>query len=453
VRIVIGGAGEVGRHLAGLLSHRGDDVVLIDEQPAVLEQAEQGLDVQGMAGDLASRRVLGRAKVDRADAFIAVTGSDDANLLAAAFAREMGADVAVARVDQPSLYLGDRGAEHGVLGIDHVLCSTRLAAAELLTHTERVEGCFVHGYASGSIQVALWEIEPDDAAVGAMPDALRLPRGVRIGGVVRDAFVRPAAGAARLEPRDKLVLGGPAEAVSVALGALQGRSRSLRHVVVGGSEIGVILAGTLAARGHRVELVESDRSRAEALAAQLAKVRVLRGDPTDLGFLRDIRFHEADSVLAVTRKEEVNLITTLLVRQHEAGHRTPHTFVSVHRHGYSELCRRLGIEGAVGTFEVLSRAVLEAIAPAGVVCSNPLPGLAWVVADLRLPAHLSGALAVDGLVLPPGVALLAIGRGEQVLDATGTTALAGGDELVLLSPARDLPAVERAVRALGKARP
>jgi trk system potassium uptake protein TrkA len=448
----MGGAGEVGRHLAGLLSQRGHDIVLIDKRRDVLAQAEQALDVQALAGDLVSRRVLAQAQAGRADAFIAVTGSDDANLLGAALAKAMGASVAVAKIDKPELSQGEGGAEHGVLGVDHLLYSTRLSAAEILTLTERSRAPFVWGYAAGSVQVALWSVGASHAAVGRLPDDLGLPRAVRVGGVARAGFVRAPQGASRLEPGDQLLLGGPPEEVASALGRLRGGRDGRRHVVVGGSKIGVILAATLASRGHRVELVEPDPERSEVLAAQLDAVQVLRGDPTDLGFLRDIRFHEADSVLSVTRQEEVNLITTLLVRQQdrEGPGVMPHTYVSVHRQGYSELCRSLGIEGAVGSFEVLARAISEAIAPPGIVCSHPLPDLAWVVAHLRAPALLPGAPSVGEIAWPVGVALLAVSRREQVLAPSPDLGLFGGDELVVACPARELAAVELAVRALGQ---
>jgi trk system potassium uptake protein len=452
VRIVIGGAGEVGRHLAGMLSQQGHDVVLIDEHADPLAQAEEGLDVQVLSGDLASRRVLGRAGVGQADAMIAVTGSDDANVLGAALARSMGAGVAVARVDQPTFYEGDGPAEHGLLGIDHLLCSTRLTAAEILTLMGRSEATHVHGFCAGSVQIALWTVAEDHPARGSTPHDLSLPRRVVVGGVARDGFLRPPEGAPRLEPGDAVLLAGPPDGVAEAFTRLGGLPRGRRHVVVGGGEIGAILADTLTRRGQRAEVVEPDRRRCEALAADLPKVSVLRGDPTDLAFLRDIRFHEADSVVAVTHQEEVNLLTTLLVRQldREAHLAVPHTYVSVHRHGYADLCRKIGIEGTASSFEVLSRAILEAIEPPGVVSRHELPGLAWIVAHLRTAPSLRDATLSD-VSLPPGTTVLAVSRREQVLSPRPSLPLQGSDELLVVCPPRDLPAVERALRELARA--
>ncbi len=166
--------------------------------------------------------------------------------------------------------------------------------------------------------------------------------------------------------------------MSASATRLVGRRGRDRHLVVGGSELGALIAGVLASRGLRVDLIDRDPVRCRELATELPKVTLLLGDATDLGFMKDIRFDESEGVVSVTHQEEVNLLTSMLVRQLEspAVRGVPHAWVSVHRPGYAELCRRLGIEGTTSSFEVLSRAILEAIAPA-------LRGLWWTCASRR----------------------------------------------------------------------
>ena len=96
MRVVVAGAGEVGRFLAGLLSARGADIVLIDSDPDALAAAEAELDVLTLLGDIGHRGVLRKAEVARADGFLAVSGSDTANILRAAMAKTQGAGVTVA---------------------------------------------------------------------------------------------------------------------------------------------------------------------------------------------------------------------------------------------------------------------------------------------------------------------------------------------------------------------
>jgi trk system potassium uptake protein TrkA len=450
MRITVAGAGEVGRYLAGLLSRRGDDVVLLDRRPDALALAEEDLDVQVLAGDVAYRGVLARAEVPRSDAFIAVTGSDDANMLAAALARSMGARVAVARVDQPDFYEVGGGVERGVLGVDYVLCTTRLACAELLTRIARTQASYAHSFAAGRVQVGLWPVTHGLPAHGAVPVDLTVNDGAVLGGVIRDGFFRRPEEIARLEEGDLLLLAGEPEAVSASATRLVGRRGRDRHLVVGGSELGALIAGVLASRGLRVDLIDRDPVRCRELATELPKVTLLLGDATDLGFMKDIRFDESEGVVSVTHQEEVNLLTSMLVRQLEspAVRGVPHAWVSVHRPGYAELCRRLGIEGTTSSFEVLSRAILEAIAPPGVVASDGLPGSAWAVVDVRLAPALVPGLAVADLPLPGGAVPLAVARATASLTPRPELELAGGDNLILACPEREIGALALALRGL-----
>ncbi|MFH1462860.1 MAG: NAD-binding protein [Pseudomonadota bacterium] len=457
MKIIIAGAGEVGRHLAGLLSRRGDDVVLLDRRPAPLALAEEELDVQILAGDVTFRSVLARAEVPGSDAFIAVTGSDEANMLAAALARGMGARIAVARVDQPDFYLVGGGLERDVLGVDHVLCTTRLACAELLTRIASTQASFAHSFAAGRVQVGLWPVAHGDPACAAIPAQLGVREGAVLGGVLRDGFFRRPEEIPRTEEGDLLLLAGEPEAVDAGARQLVGRRGRDRHLVVGGSELGALVAGVLAARGLRVDLIDRDPARCRELAAELPQVKVLLGDATDPAFMKDIRFDECEGVVSVTHQEEVNLLTSMLVRQldNPAVRGTPHAWVSVHRPGYADICRRLGIEGTTSSFEVLSRAILEAVAPPGIVASEALPDSAWSVVDARLAPALVPGLTVADLPLPGGAVPLAIGRGTASLTPRPERELAGGDNLILACPTRELRSLSTALRgvAAGEARP
>ena len=117
VRIVIIGAGEVGRHLARSLSHEAD-LILIDVDARELASADDGLDAGFLVGDGTHRAVLRKAEVERAELVIAVTAIDTVNLVIAGLARELGAPRVVARVDDPNFYESERGYESGVLGIE-----------------------------------------------------------------------------------------------------------------------------------------------------------------------------------------------------------------------------------------------------------------------------------------------------------------------------------------------
>jgi trk system potassium uptake protein TrkA len=449
MRVVVAGAGEVGRHLAQGLAQQDHDVVMIDRRADALAAVEESLDVRGVAGDVAWRDVLRRGEVHRADAFIAVTGSDDANMLSAALARSMGARVAVARVDDPGFFVQPGASERGLLGVDHVLCSPRLTCSALLTMVMAAAAPLARTFAAGRLQVVGWRVRPTDAVSGREPGSLRLQPQCWLGAVGRDGFVRRPEEVGRIEPGDVLVLSGDPAAVATSCDALGSRAAGGRFVVTGGSTVGALIAGLLAARGFRVELVELDRARAQELAQQLPGVRILRGDATDLEFLRDIRLEDAAGVIAATWHDEVNLLTTMLVRQLERpGRPAPQTWAAVTRPGYADLCRQVGIGGTASTFEVLARAVLEAIRPAGLVDATAIPGTAWQAGHLRLPDALPDGLQLADLPLPPTLFPLSLLRDTEVAEALPEAPLSGGEDLLVAGPAAELKRAEAALRGI-----
>lgn len=452
MRIVIAGAGEVGRHLAGRLSRKGVDIVMIDRDAAALAAAEEGLDVRVMAGDATWRSVLRRAEVDGAQAVVAVTGSDTANMVVAALGRSLGAHTSVARVDTPGFHDTLTGSEQGVLGVDHIFCTSRLTGAKLLTLVARASAHAMYAFAAGALHVALMRVTARHAIVGRTPNTLPLEPGALLGGVVRDAFLRPAREVPRVEPGDLLLLAGPPSPLAGSLSALEGRRDKQRVVVIGGSDTGALVAGTLAGRGVRVDLVERNAQRCFELAAELPDVNVLRGDATDLPFLQDIRLGEAEGVVAVTNAEEVNLLATLLVQQMDRppGVPAPHTWAAVHRPGYAELSRRAGVEGTVSSFEVLSRAVLESIVASGLVHRVDLAGLAWSVVHLRLPDPVVEGLVLDDVPLPAGMVPLGVVHGCHAVVPRSGLPLRGGADLVLACPTREIEAAVRCVRGLAR---
>ncbi len=453
MRVVVAGAGEVGRHLAGRLTKRGADVVLVDADPAALATAEDELDVMTLCGDMTHRRVLAQAEVASAAGFAAVSGSDTANLLSATLAKSLGARVAVARADAPALYLTRAAVEHGLLGIDHVLCATRFAAAELLCHIDRIEDPFVEGFAQQRVRVALWSLGDEGGAVGKAARGLSSSSGAVAAAVVRDGFVRRPEEIARLEPGDRVLAAGTVAALADARDRVVGSAHGRRVLVAGGGRIGRAVARGLAERGVRVDLVDVDPARCERLAAELSGVRVLVGDTSLAAFLEDIQVATVDAVVACTGFDEVNLVTPLLVRQLAARRaESVHTCMVAHRPGYAELCRTLGIDGAVSTFELLTQAVLEATTAGGRVLSErPLPGTSYSVLEVRVAGSRGSQQrppTVADLALPAEVFPLFLARGDGGVAPRPTTELEEGDALVMACPSRDVRRFERQLRAV-----
>ena len=402
MRIVIIGAGEVGRHLGRSLQDEAE-LILIDVDPRELADAEEGLDALTLAGDGTHREVLRKAEVHRADLVISVTPNDSVNLVSAALASELGAARTVARVDDPSFYDTDRGIEVGVLGIEAVLCASRLVGVELLRMLAAVRARQVLPCAAGLVQIASHVIGEDSPLLArSRARATAWPEPIRA--IVRAGQLRPVAEVEHAEQGDvALMAAGPLTLLEL-LHSLTPASGSLRSTIVGGGDVGVQLASLLGPRDLLDRLIERERPRCWALAEQLHGVQVLHGDGTNISFLRDEQVGRADALLAVTGSDEANLMTSLLA--HELG--VDHVFALVHRPGYAGVYSHLGVSGTVSPHETIAQ-IIHSLLPRGVlIAKHALTDLAVDVVELRFGTE---GLRLADVPLPPGAIPPAIARG------------------------------------------
>jgi trk system potassium uptake protein TrkA len=436
VRIVIVGAGEVGRHLGRSLQHEAE-LILIDADARELAAAEEGLDALTLVGDGTHRSVLRKAEVHRADLFIAVTPVDSINLVAAALARELGATRTVARVDDPAFYETERGFEVGVLGIEASLCASRLVGVELLRLLAAVRARQVIACAGGIVQVASHVVGEDSpllarsrARATSWPDPIRA--------IVRAGQLRPSSEVEHAELGDVALLAcGPLELLEI-LHQLTPDAGSVRTTIVGGGDVGMQLAELLGPRDLLDRLVEQDRARCWALAEQLHGVQVLHGDGTNIAFLREEQVGRADALLAVTGSDEANLMTSLLAK--ELG--VDHVFALVHRPGYAGVYSHLGVTGTVSPHETISR-IIHSMLPRGVIVGrSSLAELAVDIVELR-PG--SGGVRVGDLPLPPGAIPLVIG-GRRVRTPRPRSVLEPDDVLIVALASGRIARLEKDLR-------
>lgn len=448
MRIVIAGATEEGIHLAGSLSERKHEVVLIDRDRAALARAEEELDVMVLVGDPTHRSVLVEAMARDAHGFVALTNSDPENMLGAALARSLGARVAVARMDTPGFYQTTEAIETDVLGVDVTLCATRLATTGLVSLLMDAHSPYVRNFALDSVRVALLPIEGSPYLDKPL-DALPATGQGRIVAVVRDGFVRPPTYVARLDAVDQLLVAGPRSDVLDLWTKVHRQHSHQRAVVVGGGDVGMQLASALGPHLERVEIIEKDRHQAEQVAGTQPSARVVAGDARSAAFLQDQQIGSVEYLLAVTGDDEVNLLVSLLGRKMGAGH----TFTLLHRPGYAELYAELGVEGTIGTYDLVTRTISDALVPRGRVRVELLPGTGFSVVEWRLsskPVKLADGqtVALGDLALPQGVMLLAVARGPRALAAAKGLELRGDENLVLACPTRQVQELEHALAKL-----
>ena len=445
MKVAILGAGDVGSFVARELSGAGHDVVLVDRDAEALRIADERADVLTLRGDVTHRSVLNQSGVTDAALVVAVTGSDETNLVAAGLAASIGARRTTARVDDPGFFESGAGVERGVLGVQQILCASRLVADELVRLVAELDTEYVGNFAGNVVQVALLSVNQCRRALGRAPQDIDPGAAVTIAGVVRDGALRAISSVERLEDDDSLLLSGAPESVLKALSVLRGTGNRRRAIVVGGGDVGSQVARRLSVSFERVMVIEHDSRRCEELARNLDGVNVVSGDGTAIAVLQDEHAETAEVAVSTTRADEVNLMSALMLR--DLG--VQNVFALVHRPGYADVYAHLGIRGTAGAHDALLQVIRRALPGAGILGRESLSGSRHELLELLLPGRIPPNLRVADLSLPAHTQFVALVRQGQALPWRADTVLERRDILVVAALPHSARQLQRMVRRLG----
>lgn len=318
MKIVIVGDGKVGSTLAEQLSREGHDITIVDRSPDPLQQTTEDLDILCIEGNGATFETQLEAGVDSADLLIAVTASDELNLLCCLIAKKAGAQHTIARVRNPEynaelpLITDDLGLSLAVN--PELTCATEIARSLRLPSAMRADT-----FADGHVELIQLRLGDDSPLAGkALMELPSLTRSnVLIGAVQRgeDSVTIPG-GAFRLESGDRVLLvSTPRSAQSFFRQMKLAGSRVRQVMLVGGGRIAYYLARQLLESGLAVKIIERDYARCEELSELLPKATILHGDGTNEAFLRESGIAEVDAFASLTGMDEENILISLYVRK------------------------------------------------------------------------------------------------------------------------------------------
>jgi len=358
VRILIIGAGEVGRFIAQRLVREGHDLVVIDTNPKAIASINE-LDVYGAVGDGTDPRVLRENGIDHTDLVLAVSRDDPVNLTACAFAGRLGATRSVARLSHGVRSPEDERLVREAFGIDFVINPDAEAAREIAALLEGRQVTDALEFDEGRVRVVGVKVDEESKIANrslaelreAYPDA-----NVLVVALVRDSDTIIPRGNHRVLPGDRLYMIGPREHLAPFLVAGDEPARGgRRFLVVGGGSVGEAVARRLEADDFEVRLLESDRERSEELAAALGKTTVLHGDGTNLTALKECGVADVDGFVAVSGDEETNVMSALLARHLGA----PKVVALVKRSDYIPVLKEVGLDAAVNPRLTTAGAILR----------------------------------------------------------------------------------------------
>lgn len=432
MNIVILGMGAVGQHLAGLLTSQQHSLSLIESSETLIGELDERLDAQVVCGNGSSVSTLAEANTAEADLFMALSGDDDTNLVAASLAKALGAKRTIVRVHaqlQRDAWLFDL-KDH--FKIDHLFCTQRLAAVELAKHVRNPERVLVEEIARGRIEMQQVTLSHNRPILGKSLKELGLPAHVRIGSIHRNERILIPNAQDTLQAEDRITLFGSPRALAELQQDFQEDhvvESEISVVIFGGGEYGFSLAQILEGHRYRVRLIESDAQRCRQLSETLQRTAVIHGDATSVQQLKEEQVGDADFFVAATEDDEDNVMTCLQAKS--LG--TRYCLSLIHRSDYADVISRnsqqLQIHAAVSPREATNREVLRFVTTDRSHRVLKLEGDAEVLEAVVPPACALTGRSLSDIKWPDGSVVVALLHGSEARVPSAEDKMTAGDTI------------------------
>ena len=442
-RIVIIGAGEVGFHTARRLAEEHRQVIVVDHDEEQLRNIQESLDVQTLEGFGASPQVLRDAGIEKAELVLAVTNSDEVNIMACMFAKELAPRATrVARVRNPDYHLLpgflEKNLEISLLvnpeeEIVHTI-------SRLITMPGAVE---YHEFANRCIRMTGMKVDRGpliDLPLFRFREVMREER-VMIGAIYREDRLIVPSGADVIRQGDIVQFIYEPAALPAILRALEQKRRPVHSVCIyGAGRIGIALAQLLESMNIHVCMIVNDAEECGKLSQKLHSTLILHGDARERSLLEEEKVGEMNAFVAVSENEEINILSCMLAKK--LG--TELAVASINKSEYLSLAETVGIDHIVSPRIATVNSILHYIRHGNVLASVSVSNESAETLEVFVESDsaLCGRNLRD-ICLPRGVLFLAIVHGKKVFIPKGNTIIEADSRVLILSEKHRIAELER----------
>ena len=437
--IIIVGCGKVGSALAEVLSDE-HNVTIIDKKESLVETATNDFDVMGIVGNCLQTEVLEEANVSKANILIAVTTSDEVNILSCLIAKKMGARHCIARVRSPEfdkqlVFMREE------LGISMMVNPDYIAANEIAKVLRYPEAINIESFAKGRVDLAEIRITSgsilDGVAVSQLTRRLRLD--VLICAVQRGEELTIPNGNFVLRAGDKIhMTASHSNMVKFfkSISAAYREKRVKRAVLIGGGRVAYHLAQQLIEMGVKVKIIEIDRERCLELSERLDKVDISCADGTDHDILEEERVYDADAVVTLTGIDEENILLSLLAKNNGVDK----VVTKVNRMSLMQLSDTLDLDSIISPKTITVSQILQYVRAKQNsqgnnvttlyrLVNDRLEAIEFVVRDKKEYVD----VPLKKLNLRNGILIASIARGNELIIPKGDDCLKVNDSVVVIT--------------------
>lgn len=437
--IIIAGAGKVGATLAEHLADEGHSVTIVDVSGDTLERLSNHLDVMCLKGNCVSRDVLLEAEAKETDVLIATTGSDEINLLCCHIAHRVGVPYTVARV-RGREYVNDLDTLKSDLGITMLINPELTAAIEISRLLRFPSAANIDSFARGRVELVSFTVQEGDFLAGRTLASLSskiqgLP--MLLCAVERGEDVFIPNGSSMLAVGDRVSVAGTPSGIHQFFKLLGRNTHRIRNAfIIGGGRIAFYLLIQLERLGMSCKVVEKGAERCRELAEEFPRSLIIHGDGTDPELLTEERMASSDAFIALTDRDEDNLIISLYA--HQAG--VSKVVAKSSRQNYTAIARSAGVESVVSPKLATAGLILRFIRglqnSKGTVMNalyRIAGGKAEAMEFLVSPSTRNLKVPLKSLKLRKGVLIAVIVRNGKVIIPEGSTCLEQGDDVIVIA--------------------
>lgn len=448
MKIIILGAGQVGASVADILASEANDITVVDGDVAVLRDLQDRLDIRTVTGHASHPDTLMQAGADDADMIIAVTASDETNMIACQVAYTLfHTPTKIARVRSVEYLKHQRLFAQGALPVDVLISPEQLVTEYIQRLIENPGALQVLDFADGKVQMVAVRAYYGGPLVGhELRDLKEHMPGIdaRVASIFRQGQQITPGGDTVIEVDDEVFFVAASKHIRAVMGELRKKDKPVRRVILaGGGNIGLRLASAIEGRSQ-VKIIERDAERARVLSEMLDKTIVLLGDAADEELLLEENIESTDVFCALTNDEEANILSAMLAKR--LGARKVMSLIN--RASYVNLVQSGTIDVAISPQQATIGSLLTHVRRGDVVMVHSLRrGAAEAIEAVAHGDHKSSRVvgrSIDEIKLPRGATIGAVVRGEEVIIAHHDTVIKTDDHVILfLANKKCIQEVER----------
>ncbi len=438
MKIIIIGCGRVGETLAAKLNSDGNDVTIIDMSAAKVNEISSRYDIMGVIGNGATQSIQREAGVDTADLLIAVTNSDELNLLCCIIAQREGNCQTIARVKNPE-YSKEAPYLKEQLGLAMVI-NPEYASAEEIARVLRFPAAIkIEPFAKGKVELIKFRLFKDNCLIGLTVKEMmgRYRSDILVGTIERGEEAYIASGDFRFEERDVVsIIATPANANDF-FKKIHYKGNSIKNaLVVGGGVITHYLCEILDQEGISMKVLERDLKVCEDLCVRWQKVDVIHGKATDRELLLEEGIEKAGAFVALSNLDEENILLSLFAKELSGGK----LITKINRTDYDSVINKLDFDTVICPIHITSDIILRYVRATKNAMGSNVETLYNIIpdkveaAEFIVKEHSPIAnIPLMQLKFKKDVLIASISRGDEVIIPRGQDVIQAGDAVVIVS--------------------